>query len=355
MKRIIILITIILLATGCYDNIELNKLAIVSGLGIDYEDGNYEVTYEILNDIKTEDNTAMLSYTISGKGKSLSSAMADANYRVGKKAYFSHLKIVILSNSVIKGHFENITDYLLRDTNIRDEFILMVANNTTPKEILEHNSDDYPIVSDKIISSIDNEKYNNNLAINEIYQKVLAKLINPYYDIILSSISLINNEVSLDNFYIFKDYNYQNILSKLDSRLYMLLTENVYALNFNKEFAKGNVIISVTSSKSDIDVDNEKININLNLEGKIVENNAKWDLKEEKVYKKLNEEFAKVIKEDVTNFIYTLQDNKSDVLGLSEIYYKKYRKDNKDLWQSAQVDVKVDLKINTKGYIFEVN
>ena len=46
---------------------------------------------------------------------------------------------------------------------------------------------------------------------------------------------------------------------------------------------------------------------------------------------------------------------KSDVLGLSEIYYKKYRKDNKDLWQSAQVDVKVNLKINTKGYIFEVN
>ena len=38
MKKIIILITSILLLTGCYDNIELNQMYIVTGIGIDYQD-----------------------------------------------------------------------------------------------------------------------------------------------------------------------------------------------------------------------------------------------------------------------------------------------------------------------------
>ena len=64
--------------------------------------------------------------------------------------------------------------------------------------------------------------------------------------------------------------------------------------------------------------------------------------------------FSKIIEKDIKNFIKLLQDNKSDILGFQEIYYKKTRKDNKDLWQVADIDVNVNLKVNTKGFIFEV-
>ena len=84
MKKIITLILVLFLTAGCYDNIELNNLAIISGIGIDYHDDNYYLTYEILNDIKTGDNTTMKSYTISGKGKSLPEAFTNTNYKVGK-------------------------------------------------------------------------------------------------------------------------------------------------------------------------------------------------------------------------------------------------------------------------------
>ena len=56
MKKIIILLCLTFFLTGCYDNIELNDLAIISGVGIDYKDNQYYLTYEILSDIKTEDN-----------------------------------------------------------------------------------------------------------------------------------------------------------------------------------------------------------------------------------------------------------------------------------------------------------
>ena len=262
---------------------------------------------------------------------------------------------MVLSESIIKGELNQITDYLLRDTNIRDEFIVMIANNTTPEEIFKHNSDNVPVVTDLIFNLISNEKYNNNLAIKEPYQKVLAKLVNDRYDIVLGSLSIDEEDnISLNNFYIFKGYNYQNQLSIKDSTLYSLFNEKVYSLDFNKKYGDNDVTISINTSKREIDITQDKIKVKFDLEAKIVENSANLDLKKEETYQCLNKEFGEIIKQDTTNFIKILQKNKSDILGLQDIYYKKTRKDNHNLWTSAKVEVDVNLKINTKGFIFEV-
>ncbi len=355
MKKFFIIILISLFLTGCYDNVELNNLAIITGIGIDYKDDNFYLTYEILNDIKTDENTAMLSYTVSGEGKTISEAFINTNYKVGKKPYFAHLKIALFSESLVNGKLDQITDYLLRDTDIRDEFIAIVTKDVSPEEILSHNNKNIPVISDFITNLIDNEKYNNNLAMTENYQKVLAKLVSKNYDIVLSTITINpDNEISLDNFIIFNGYNYKATLTKEESSLYNLLTTSIFALEFSKDYDKGNVTISLNYSGTDINVTKDEIIINTNLEGKIVENVANINLADQKSYKKLNEDFGLLIKEDITNFIKTLQNNKSDIIGFQEIYYKKTRKQNKNLWQNAKIKVNVDLKINTKGFIFEV-
>jgi len=354
LKKILILLSFIFLLTGCYDNIELDDLAIITGVGIDYKDNKFYLTYEILNDTKTEENTTLLSYTVSGHGKSISEAFINTNYKVSKKAYFAHLKVVILSEEIINGHFDKITDYILRDTNIRSEFKVVVANNTTPEKILENNSKNHPVVSEVIVNLINNEKYNNNLVIGETFKEIVAKLISNNYDVILNTISIKDKQIAIDNSYIFKNYNYQDTLSKQNSTLFNMLTKNITSMEFDKNYDKNNVTITITSSDTSIEVLSHKIIINTNLEGKVLENNAKLDLTNETGYKKLNKDFSSIIKKDIQSFIKLLQDNESDILGFQEIYYKKNKKDNHDLWQKAEIEVKVNLKINTKGFIFEV-
>ena len=355
MKKILILILCSLFLGGCYDNIELNNLAIISGIGIDFEDDNFILTYEVLNDTKTEENTAMLSYTEEGKGKSIVEAFTNTNYKIGKKPYFAHLRIVLLSESIIKDHLDEISDYLIRDTDIRDEFISVVVKDTTPKEVLTHNSKNIPVVSDLIINLLDNEKYNNNLSITDTFQKVLAKFISSNQDVALSSITINeNNDITLSNFYIFKGYYYQNTLTEEESALYNLLTKDVFGLKLDNKYEKGNVAINISHSNPKIEVTSDKIKINLKLDGKILDNNADFDLKDEKSYQELNEDFTLIIKDKITNFIKKLQKNKTDILGLQEIYFKKWRKENHNLWETADILVNVDLKINTKGFIFEV-
>lgn len=355
MKKILILILCSLFLGGCYDNIELNNLAIISGIGIDYEDDNFILTYEVLNDTKTDENTAMLSYTEEGKGKSIVEAFTNTNYKIGKKPYFAHLRVVLLSETIIKDHLDEISDYLIRDTDIRDEFISVVVKDSTPKEVLTHNSKNIPVVSDLIINLLDNEKYNNNLSVTDTFQQVLAKFISHNQDAVLSSLTINeNDEITLSNFYFFKGYYYQDTLTEEESSFYNLLTKDVFGLKVENEYEKGNVVINISHSKPEIEVTSDKIKINLKLDGKILDNNADFDLKSEKSYQELNKDFSLIIKDKVTSFIQKLQANKSDILGLQEIYFKKWRKENHNLWETADIEVKIDLKINTKGFIFEV-
>lgn len=355
MKKIFILLLLVLMCSGCYDNVELDNLAIINGVGIDYIDNKYILTYEILNDTKTQNNEAMLSYTVTGSGRTISEAFTNTNYKVSKKSYFAHLSLVIVHKNVLNEKLENITDFLLRDTNIRSKFKLVGTSNNTPEEILKNNSDNHPVVSEQIVDLLDNEVYNNNIVNNDSFTDIASKLISKKHDVIINSISLENDEITLSDSFILKEYNYQNILSKEDSAIYNLLTKNVITAEFQKNYENGLVAITINQSDSSIDIKSDKIIINTDLEAKIIQNEAGFDLTKDDEYKKLNKEFEKIVKENIYTFIKTIQENKSDILGLQDIYYRKYNKDNHNLWETADINIKVNLKINTKGFIFEVN
>lgn len=351
MKKIILLIITCFLLSGCYDNIELNDLAIVSSIGIDYQNNNFILTYEILNDVQTKENSANLSYTITDKGKNIANAFTNTSYKTGKKAYFSHLKIAIISEEVAKNKLKEITDYLLRNIDITDQFQLIIAQDTIPEEILKHNSEYFPVVGELLSDLLENDKYNNNLAISDSFQKHIGKLSSGRQDIILNSVTIKNNEITLSNSYIFHNYNSVNCLSLLDSSIYNLLSKNTFAVEFQN---KDNFTIKINNSMTKIDIKHDKIIINTKLEAKIIENDNNYNLKDFKVYQKLEKDFTKIIKNDIKKFIKILQKNKSDILGLQDKYYKKYRVKNNNLWEHAQINVKVNLKINMEGFIFKV-
>ena len=353
MKKVIILIIIFLL-TGCYDNIELDDLSIVGGIGIDYIDDNYYLTYEILNNNKSDDTQNLLSYTISGTGKSLSEAFIDANYKTGKKPHFAHLKVLLVSESLINNHFEDITDYLFRNKEIRDDFQVVVTKNVTPKEILSRANTRHPVISNLINDILNLEKYNNNLAINETFKEIMSKLASKKTDIILNSITITDNLISLDNSYIFKGYNYQTDLNEEESTLYNMLKNNTINTEFTKYYDNNNLTISINKSNCDIKLDSSSITIDAKLEGRIIENNPDFNLKNVTNYEKLNDDFAVLITTKIKELIKKLQNNNSDILGFNKIYYQKYNKENSNLWTKADIIVNVNLKINTKGFIFEV-
>lgn len=352
MKKIIIILTIFLL-TACYDNKELSDLSIVTSIGIDYKDNNYLVSFEIMNDNKTDNTSELLSYTVNGEGKNISEAFNSTKYKVPKKSFFAHLKLLLISENIEDDKLKNIIDYLIRDVEIRDEYIILITTNVTPLEIQNHNSKIHPIMSNYIVGMVENERFNNGACFPNTFKEISANLISNNKDIILNSITLIDDTVSISKSYIFNGYNIKNVISEDYTSIYAMLNKKSKKTFFKKKYNNKDFIISITNANNKIDVSNDKIIFNVSMIADIVENNPNIDLKNRKNIKMIEKDFKNIISKEIESFIILLQKNNSDIFGFEEIYYKKYNKKNKKLWKSADVDIKVNINVSNTGFISE--
>ena len=63
--------------------------------------------------------------------------------------------------------------------------------------------------------------------------------------------------------------------------------------------------------------------------------------------------FLQGINNHIENFYREISEKKTDILGISNIYFKSHRKDIE--WTSLDYKISTNLKINNAGLIFEVN
>ena len=152
--KLIILIFILLITTSCYNYVEVNELAIIEGLSIDYYDNKYQLTTEII-DIKSENENG---YLINTSSNNINESFENIKNLSSKDISLSHLEIIILSKEILLNHINEISDYFIKDNNITTNFYLTYANN--PNKILNNKNDNYKINSKYIVDYLDKQKNN---------------------------------------------------------------------------------------------------------------------------------------------------------------------------------------------------
>lgn len=125
MKKILIIV-LILFCTGCYDYNELNDLEIVSSMIVDYEDGDYKIDIEVLD---TSESASKGSYYLKGKGNTLEAAMNDVFFGSASTPFYSHMKTLVVSKAIAERGLDDFFDYLLRNTKLRKDFYVFVAED----------------------------------------------------------------------------------------------------------------------------------------------------------------------------------------------------------------------------------
>ena len=106
-KKIILCLISVSLLSGCLPHTELDEQAIVEAIGIDYTDGEYEVTVQYFNMEGTGGNSPIDStkanvVNITGKGESVSSALSSASVKCGKSFMYGITGIIILGREALK-------------------------------------------------------------------------------------------------------------------------------------------------------------------------------------------------------------------------------------------------------------
>ena len=354
MKKILIIILTLLLCTGCFDYKEINDLAIINAIGVDYEDDEYVITLEILNDQIDKDSSKITSYTKVGHGKNLTSAIENAADKLSKQLIFNHIKLMILSKSIIEEKFENIIDLFLRNTYFRENFYVISATKNKPETLLNHTTNEAPIASTAITDTLESIRYSSNTNVLKKFDEMVEEVITYGIDTCFSNITLKDNEFIVDGMSIFNNYSYKSNLSNEYVKIYNLLTDNfdrpTYTINYdNLAFTT-----AINNGKINAEIKSGTINVTGNLMGRIIDNDPKYNIRDPKNLERIDNDFTNLLNKKISEFIKVLQDNNSDILGITRNYYKKTRTKDKDYWLKLDIKSNIKFNINKKGLIYDV-
>ena len=380
-NRIIILIFIIFMLSGCYDSKELNNISILTATEISKEGNNFIVNAQVVNP-QSPDKTMIKQAPFiiyQGVGKSIQEAYRNIKLESSRYLYPDHLQIMIINEKLAKEDISQILDFYLRDPSIRTEFNVLIGHDDNILSVITPIDE---LSSSSILGTIKTNNKFLGVASLITFDELAIMNLNPNKEIILPSIKLVNNKKDkdkLDNvdetniktkykiggLAVFKDNKLLDYLSDNESITYNLIKNNVensvitYECNKNKYMS-----LEIINSKSNIKIDDGKITINIKMDTTINESRCNVKLNNSKEIKKLTRDIELYIKDNINEDINSIRNNyNSDVFGfLDEIYkhdYKMY-KDVKDNWyngiyKNIPIDIDIKMDIVGKGNIMEGN
>lgn len=354
MKKIIILLFIILFCTGCFNYVEINDLVLINGIGIDYKDNKYIVSFETLQQNKehSDSNFEWGEVTVTN-ADSISDAFNKLSLKLVKNPYYAHLKVIVISKEIASNHFSDLLDYFLRNNDIRNIFYLVVSDNITPKELLNSKNKYYPTSSERIKELIENNEYNNFIVNNSYFKDIASNYLTKNKDIYLTMIGLEDNNMLINRMFIvgsnnkYLDINQSSILSILTNSKPNILIK--HECEKDKYFT-----IKIYDSKSKYYINKSQFNIVSNLNAEIVENNCNINLESNTEYNNITDIFNKKIDKEYKNLFDYLKEINSDLIGINKKYFNKYRTRDYDYFKNSKYSVKTNIQLNKKGLIFEV-
>lgn len=140
---IIILISISILFPQSFSyQSKLNMRVIVTAIGVDKTDDEYEVTLQIVmpkSSAEQSGGTASLGF-ISEKGKSVSEGIQKVAYKIGKTAGLSHVSTLIVGKSMLDGNLAKELDFFVRNTELNSVVMLLISPKSAKEMITQTKS-----------------------------------------------------------------------------------------------------------------------------------------------------------------------------------------------------------------------
>ena len=338
----ILLIIMCLFLSGCYNHMELNKMAMVSLIGVDYSDDKYNVIVEIRENKKENENASLI---YKGSGDSLIGALKNISFSVNKALYFIDLDTVVLSEVAANSKLDFIMDYLTRENNVGVNFNIVIDNDI--EKTIEIVKKKEKIVGNYIKDIIESE-FNNTINIK--FNDFLENYISGYYNIILPKISDDKTDIKVSEAVIFSKEKMVNEINIQMIQIYNMINGDNKLTLFPVNYEDKEFVFKVINSSSDITYEDDKFKINLKILGIFNETEA-LNLNNKENVKKIISLVKDKIKEDTKEFITILIDNNADVLGFKKKYYNAKRDKINDI-KDINYEVNVQVKLDRKGLIF---
>lgn len=367
MKKVILLIFLTFICTGCYNYKELNELGIVSAMGISKDGDLYNLDIQLVNVLDSEKSGLNKSpiTVISGQGETIFEAARSMNKKTSKVFFLADVDYVFLDQSVLNDGLDEIMDFLIRDTRLSLNFLVVTSTENKSLDILSSISHFDTNSANNLYDAIMNSETRYG-GINSLH---VRELINNYYakgkytifpNVYIKDTSKSSENDSLEDSKSESYVEVKNMVFFKDKEAIELTDEETKGVNFLRNKIKnatltiecdgGYFTIETLESKmklkSKLNID--QLNVKGNVGAEIVYYGCKENLDNADVLKSISKKAEKEVESYITKAFNKSKKYNYDFLGLGNYIYKNNYKyfdfENKD-WNKDGLN-KLNLKYN---------
>lgn len=319
--KLLIMTVLIFLATGCSSYTELNNLSIVNTLGIDYKDGKYYLTMNVIEGNLDDSTIEKELTTYKSSNSSLNEAFNDIYINSNKRLYLSHIDLLILTEDAINNNFKQILNNFLENNEYRNNFNVILIKDISLEEFMNLKIEAEEI--NQLLKTNEQETAMSSLKDLETIMKELLIDGNTY----LPTISHKDNDIVLKGYTLLKNYKVFEELTLDESIILNLLSNKVH-----KSYLNGS---NIFDNQTLLTTKKNKINFKFLI---TISSNNKFENK---------------TKQDIENFLIKYQKKDYDILKLVEEVRKKdysYYKKTNNILSKLSFDITFEIKIK-ENYI----
>ena len=197
MKKILLLIPLFFLTTGCWNYRELNKLAIATAIAVDKADNGYEVSILIANgkNAQTSPKEGQSQNVVySGKGPTISRALRQIELLIPKQIYIGHLGVVVISDKVAKDGLKNTLDFFVRNPESVKRFYIILSKDDKAKDVIKTLSPLESFPGQSIASNISISNESQAISTSITYSKFIENYLKKGKEPVLPTITIVGKE-----------------------------------------------------------------------------------------------------------------------------------------------------------------
>lgn len=364
---IFILLTLLVNISGCAAYIDINDLPLILGVAMDKGvNDNYILTVEVFKPAgpSKEKETKITTEILQAEGETIFDAVRNLTIKLGKRAYWTHLKVLIISKDIAKDGISPVLDMFTRSAHIRIEFPVGISNDQAAFNIFYKGKQ-------TINEPVSNLINNTIKSVDKISKYDYIKLYNLIDDISIEGHSAVLPLINMNptegskvpsvyGVAVFKKDKMVGTLDPTESKTLRLLRNKekggLLIVQWIENSETEKVTLEIFKSKTKIQPvhNNNKLTMNIKITSitEISEvMNYKIDVLDEKGREKLKKQAENKIKYDIENLMRKLQkDLECDAVGfgkkVKESYPKRWKESQEnwsDIFETIPFNISVDV------------
>lgn len=350
-----------LILTGCWNYRETDQMKIVAGIALDKgTEERFEMTVETVN-ITGGKESAFKSEIFSAEGRTIFEAARNVILTSGRKLYWSHTKVIILSREIANEGITKVLDWYRRDSETREDINILISVSQPAKEILKTQKTGEKIVSFTLNDVLRSQESVGKAPDNDIllfYIETKTKGASS----VLPAVSMKENgsekAPEIKGSAVIKDDKFKAYLNEDETLNLLFIRDEIKACILAAEVVVGkeNIMISfeVFRSKTDVKpiVKNGTVRFDITVKtaAALAEEIGEKSLVDEEGIKALEESAECMLKERMESLIRKMQtEYGADIFGfaakLNEENPKAYKEVSQD-WEMVFKELEVNAQVN---------